>query len=65
LAGLQVFRFVETARLDAARMLLSHGLSLKSVASKVGLFPAARFSEVFERRFGVAPTLFREMHEQL
>ncbi|MBL0937106.1 MAG: helix-turn-helix domain-containing protein [Rhizobiaceae bacterium] len=57
-------RFVETARLDAARMLLSRGLSLKSVAAQVGLFPAARFSEVFERRFGVAPRLFRDMHAE-
>lgn len=58
-------RFVETARLDAARMLLSRGLSLKSVAVQVGLFPAARLSEAFERRFGVAPRLFRDMHAEL
>lgn len=58
-------RFVETARLDAARMLLSHGLSLKSVAAKVGLFPAARLSEAFERRFGMPPRLFRDMHAGL
>ncbi len=58
-------RFVETARLDAARMLLSRGLSLKAVAAKVGLSPATRFSEAFERRFGVAPRLFREMHAEL
>ncbi|MFA7416690.1 MAG: helix-turn-helix domain-containing protein [Rhizobium sp.] len=55
-------RYVETARLDAARMLLSRGLSLKSVAAQVGLFPATRLSEAFERRFGVAPRLFRDMH---
>jgi transcriptional regulator GlxA family with amidase domain len=57
-------RFVEIARLDAARMLLARGLSLKSVAAKVGLFPAARLSEAFERRFGLAPRLFREMHAE-
>ncbi|MCP4564205.1 MAG: helix-turn-helix domain-containing protein [Bosea sp.] len=57
-------RFVETARLDAARMLLCRGLSLKSVAAEVGLSPAARFSEAFERRFGVSPRLFREMHAE-
>lgn len=55
-------RYVEAARLDAARMLLSRGRSLKSVAARVGLFPAARFSEAFERRFGVSPRLFRDMH---
>jgi transcriptional regulator GlxA family with amidase domain len=57
--------FVETVRLDAARMLLSRGLSLKSVAAKVGLFPASRFAEAFERRFGLHPRLFREMHATL
>ncbi|MFN7025522.1 MAG: GlxA family transcriptional regulator [Pseudorhizobium sp.] len=58
-------RFVEIARLDAARMLLSRGLSLKSVAAEVGLFPPARLAEAFERRFGIAPRLFRDMHAQL
>ncbi|MPS26213.1 helix-turn-helix domain-containing protein [Pigmentiphaga sp.] len=60
--GVTPARFVETARLDAARMLLSRGLSLKSVAVQVGLFPAARFAEAFERRFGMSPRLFRDMH---
>lgn len=54
--------FVETVRLDAARMLLSQGLSIKAIATQVGLSPAARLSEAFERRFGVTPRLFREMH---
>jgi transcriptional regulator GlxA family with amidase domain len=58
-------RFVEMARLDAARMLLSRGLSLKRVAAKVGLAPATRLSEAFERRFGVSPRLFRNMHSDL
>ena len=57
-------RFVESARLDAARMLLSRGVPLKSVAAQVGLAPAARFAEAFERRFGVAPRLFRDMHAE-
>jgi transcriptional regulator GlxA family with amidase domain len=58
-------RFVEIARLDAARMLLSRGLSLKSVSAKVGLFPATRLSEAFERQFGISPRLFRDMHAEL
>jgi transcriptional regulator GlxA family with amidase domain len=58
-------RFIETARLDAARLLLSRGLSLKSVAAQVGLFPPARLTEAFERRYGVAPRLFRELHAEL
>lgn len=58
-------RFVETARLDAARMLLSRGLPLKSVAAQVGLSPPARLTDAFERRFGVTPRLFRDMHPEL
>lgn len=58
-------RFVETARLDTARLLLSRGLPLKAVATQVGLFPPTRLTEAFERRFGIAPRLFRDMHAEL
>jgi transcriptional regulator GlxA family with amidase domain len=34
-------RFVEAARLDAARMLLSQGLTLREVAANVGLSPTS------------------------
>jgi transcriptional regulator GlxA family with amidase domain len=63
--GVTPARFVGTIRLDAARMLLSRGLSLKAVAAKVGLFPPARLADAFERRFGIAPGLFRDMHAGL
>ena len=55
-------RFIEAVRLDAARMLLSQGLTLKAIAAHVGLAPTARLTRAFERRFGVSPSLFREMH---
>ena len=54
--------FVETLRLDAARTLMAKGLPLKSIAAKVGLRSSARLGQAFERRFGMAPSLFREMH---
>ncbi len=54
--------FVEGLRLDAARTLLAKGLSLKSIAGRVGLRSSARLGQAFERRFGMAPSLFREMH---
>ncbi|MBO9579696.1 MAG: DJ-1/PfpI family protein [Sphingobium sp.] len=57
-------RFVEAARLDAARMLLSRGLSLKEVAVQVGLFPATRLNDAFDQRFGLSPRLFRDMHAE-
>jgi len=54
--------FVETLRLDAARALITKGLPLKSVADRVGLRSSARLGAAFERRFGMAPSLFRRMH---
>lgn len=54
--------FVETLRLDTARMLLSRGVSLKQVAAQVGLFPTARLSRLFRKRFGITPGTYREMH---
>ena len=54
--------FVEALRLDAARTLLTRGLPIKTIAGKVGLNSPARLGQAFERRFGMAPSLFREMH---
>ena len=54
--------FVESLRLDAARTLLAQGLPIKAIAGRVGLSSPARFGQAFERRFGMAPSLFREMH---
>ena len=54
--------FVEGLRLDAASTLLAQGLPLKAIAGKVGLSSPARLGQAFERRFGMAPSLFREMH---
>lgn len=54
--------FVEGLRLDAARTLLAKGMPLKAIAGRVGLRSSARLGQAFERRFGMAPSLFREMH---
>jgi transcriptional regulator GlxA family with amidase domain len=54
--------FVESLRLEAARTLLTRDLPLKTIAGKVGLNSPARLGQAFERRFGMAPSLFREMH---
>jgi transcriptional regulator GlxA family with amidase domain len=54
--------FVEDLRLDAARTLLSKGLSVKTIAGRVGLKSSARLGQAFERRFGMMPSLFRQMH---
>jgi transcriptional regulator GlxA family with amidase domain len=63
--GVSPAHFIEAVRLDAARTLLSQGLTLKAIAAQVGMAPTARFTRAFERRFGVSPSLFREMHSSV
>lgn len=55
-------QFVERLRLEAARTLLARDLPLKVIAGRVGLGSSARLGAAFERGFGMAPSLFREMH---
>lgn len=55
-------QFVERLRVEAARTLLARDLPLKAIAGRVGLGSSARLGQAFERRFGMAPSLFREMH---
>jgi transcriptional regulator GlxA family with amidase domain len=50
--------FIESLRLDAARVLLAQGLSIKLTAARVGL-SGATFARAFERRFGVSPRSYR------
>jgi len=54
--------FVETLRLDHTRVLLNSSITLKEIAIKTGYTSAGQLSKAFERRFGMSPVLFREMH---
>lgn len=54
--------FVETLRLDETRNLLAAGLSLKEIAARTGYANGAQLSKAFDRRFGMTPMLFRELH---
>ena len=55
-------RFVETLRLDQTRNLLAAGMSLKEIAARTGYNTGAQLSKAFDRRFGMTPLLFRELH---
>ncbi len=54
--------FVETLRLDQTRNLLAAGMSLKEIAGRTGYLTGAQLSKAFDRRFGMTPLLFRELH---
>jgi transcriptional regulator GlxA family with amidase domain len=50
---------IESLRLDAARVLLAQGLSIKVTAARVGL-SGTTFARAFERRFGVPARSYRQ-----
>ncbi len=55
-------QFVEIARLDRARALLLAGEPVKVIAPAVGYRSEAGFRTAFEKRFGLSPSLFKEVH---
>lgn len=59
--GLTPARFVENLRLERVRLLLNDGSSLKEIAERTGFGGVVRLSRAFERRFGVKPSLFRQL----
>jgi len=59
--GVTPARFVENLRLDQVRVLLGHSIGFKEIATQTGFGNAVRMSRAFERRFGVKPSMFRQM----
>ncbi len=54
--------FVESLRLEKVRLLLIEKVPLKSIAAATGYTSTGRMSKAFERRIGMPPSLFRELH---
>jgi transcriptional regulator GlxA family with amidase domain len=61
--GISPAKFVEGLRLDAARRLLeTRSFDLAAVAARSGFSGSDHLIRAFERRFGVTPGVYREMH---
>jgi len=58
--GVTPGEFVENLRLDEARRRLStSGVTIEGIAESVGFGSADSFRRAFERRFGIAPSIYR------
>jgi transcriptional regulator GlxA family with amidase domain len=56
-------KFVESVRLDAARRWLDEGkLDLAAVAGRAGFSGPDHLIRAFNRRFGVTPAAYRQIH---
>ena len=61
--GVSPAKFVEGLRLDAARRLLeTRSFDLAQVAARSGFSGSDHLIRAFERRFGVTPGVYRQMH---
>jgi transcriptional regulator GlxA family with amidase domain len=61
--GISPAKFVEGLRLDAVRRLLeTRSFDLAQIAGRSGFSGADHLIRAFERRFGVTPGVYREMH---
>lgn len=63
--GMSPASFIQTLRMDEARRRLSiPGNTIDSVATSVGFHSADAFRRVFEQRYGVAPSIYRNRFVQ-
>jgi len=61
--GMSPAKFVESIRLDAVRRLLEeHRFDLTHIAAHAGFSGPDHLIRAFERRFGVTPGTYRQMH---
>jgi transcriptional regulator GlxA family with amidase domain len=61
--GVSPAKFVESIRLDAVRRLLEeHRFDLAQIAARAGFSGPDHLIRAFERRFGVTPGKYRQMH---
>lgn len=61
--GVSPAKFVESIRLDAARRWLDEGnLDLATVAARAGFSGPDHLIRAFNRRFGVTPAAYRQIH---
>lgn len=61
--GMSPAKFIEGLRLDTARRLLeTRSFDLAQVAARAGFSGSNHLIRAFERRFGVTPGVYRELH---
>jgi transcriptional regulator GlxA family with amidase domain len=60
--GVTPTQYVIRARLERAKAYFEAGQTLKSVVTTTGFRSEAGFRNAFEARFGVSPSLYRQMH---
>lgn len=62
--GVSPAKYLEIQRLERARQLLVENSTIKRTCHQVGFKSEAAFRTAFKNRFGLSPSLMREMHNR-
>jgi transcriptional regulator GlxA family with amidase domain len=62
--GVSPAKYLEIQRLERARQLLVENSAIKRTCHQVGFKSEAAFRTAFKNRFGLSPSLMREMHNR-
>ena len=60
--GMTPSKFIEHTRLERAKHLLENNMPIKAVVAAIGFRSAAGFRHAFEARYGILPSLHRQLH---
>lgn len=59
--GVSIYRYVTQRRLISAKNLISEGIALEQVATKVGFSDYSAFYRAFKQEYGISPRQFRNL----
>ena len=59
--GVSIYRYVTQRRLISAKNLISEGVALEQVATKVGFSDYSAFYRAFKQEYGISPRQFRNL----
>ena len=61
--GISIYHYVTQRRLISAKNLISKGMALEQVATRVGFSDYSAFYRVFRQEYGISPRQYRNLLE--
>lgn len=61
--GISIYHYVTQRRLISAKNLISQGIALEQVATRVGFSDYSAFYRAFKQEYGISPRQYRNLHE--
>lgn len=62
--GISIYHYITQRRLISAKNLISNGLALEQVATRVGFSDYSSFYRAFKQEYGISPRQYRNLQEK-